>query len=223
MNPYQKIAVLGGGGRTGKYLVNLLLSRGYQLKILLRNIPENFETSNEAFAENLTNPLVEIIIGDAVVLENIRELLSGCQAVISTIGQRPGEPMVASTASEHILQVMEETDIQRYIVVAGINVDTPFDKKSEKTKAATEWMKHSFPEIHADREKAYSLLSQNKLDWTLVRLPVIEYTSKSFAVDSNTEDCAGDKISTADIAEFLEQQLHDKKYIRQAPFFYNVD
>ncbi|MCF2447583.1 NAD(P)H-binding protein [Dyadobacter sp. CY345] len=223
MNSYKKIAVLGGGGRTGKYLVNHLLSRGYHLKILLRKIPENFETSNEEFGENLTNPLVEIVTGDAIVLENIRQLLSGCQAVISTIGQRPGEPMVASTATEHVLRAMQEFGIQRYILLAGVNVNTPFDKKSEKTMAATEWMKQSFPEIHADREKAYHLLSQSELDWTLVRLPLIEYTVTSFAVDSSIEDCAGTKISTADIAAFLEQQLHDKRYIRKAPFLYNVD
>ena len=37
----QKIAVLGGGGRTGKYLVNQLINSGFQLKVLLRH-PEQF-------------------------------------------------------------------------------------------------------------------------------------------------------------------------------------
>ena len=32
-----KIAVLGGGGRTGKYLVTQLLNQGYNIKFLLRS------------------------------------------------------------------------------------------------------------------------------------------------------------------------------------------
>ena len=39
-----KIAVLGGGGRTGKYLVTQLLSQGYHLKLLLRN-PEKLQAN----------------------------------------------------------------------------------------------------------------------------------------------------------------------------------
>lgn len=35
-----KIAVIGGGGRTGKYLVSQLLNQGFHVKLLLRN-PEN--------------------------------------------------------------------------------------------------------------------------------------------------------------------------------------
>jgi len=217
-----KIAVLGGGGRTGKYLVSYLLSKGYHLKILLRNIPETDTVLTDEFSLTLNNPRVEIVKGDAVVYKDIQKLLSGCQAVISTIGQRPDEPMVASTATEHVLRVMQEFDIQRYILVAGVNVDTPFDNKSEKTRAATNWMKQNFPAIHDDRAKAYDLLVKNQLDWTLVRLPMIEYTGENFPTDSNTKDCLGQQISTADIAFFLEEQLTDKKYIRKAPFLYNL-
>jgi len=121
-----------------------------------------------------------------------------------------------------VLRAMTEFGIHRYIGVAGLNVDTPFDKKSEKTKAATKWMKENFPAFHEDRAKAYRILSKNKRDWTLVRLPMIEYTSKNFPTGSNTEDCPGQKISAADIAVFLEEQLTDERYIRKAPFLYNL-
>ena len=217
-----KIAVLGGGGRTGKYVVKHLLSKGYQLKILLRNIPEISEGPEDEFASNLTHPLAEIVKGDAVLYEDIRRLLSGCAAIISTIGQRPGEPMVASATTKNVLRVMQEFGIRRYVLVAGVNVDTPFDKKSEKTKAATKWMRENFPAIHEDRAKAYDLLAKSKPDWTLVRLPMIEYTSENFPTDSNTEDCFGQKISAADIAVFLEEQLTDEQYIRKIPFLYNL-
>ena len=69
-------------------------------------------------------------------------------------------------------------EIRRYLLVAGINIDTPFDKKSPQTLAATDWMKANFPLIQEDRQKAYNALFENPLDWTLVRVPMIEFRVK---------------------------------------------
>ena len=217
-----KIAVLGGGGRTGRYLVNHLLSRGYHVKVLLRAKPERPQMSDNQFPSNLSDPHLEIVKGDAVVYADIRNLLSGCEAVISTLGQRAGEPMVASRATTHILSVMDEFAIRRYILVAGINVDTPTDQKGPKTKAATEWMKGQFPEIHEDRARAYDLLSESSADWTIVRLPMITYSMDLYPVATDTSDCPGETIGAASVAVFLEEQLWDRTYISKAPFLYHL-
>lgn len=122
MKNISKIAVLGGGGRTGNYLVNQLLKEGFSIKLLLRN-PQNFE---------IQNPKIEIIQGDALDLESIKLLLKDCQAVISTIGQRKDEPLVASEVTKNVLNVMNDYKIERYVLLAGLNIDTPFDKKVQK-------------------------------------------------------------------------------------------
>ncbi len=207
-----KIAILGGGGRTGKYIVTQLLSQGYSLKVLLRN-PENFQ---------LESPFIEIVTGNAIDPEAIRSLVQGCQAVISTVGQRKDEPLVASQATLNILNAMTEYRIDRYILVAGINVDTPFDKKGPETRAATEWMKMTFPSIHADRQKTYSILSTSDIDWTLVRVPFIEFTDTNGKTVVSLEDCGGNKISAGDIATFVIEQLSKAIYIRKSPFITNA-
>ena len=207
-----KIAVLGGGGRTGKYLVTQLLSQGYYVKLLLRS-PENFQ---------LESPFIEIIKGDAIDAEAIHSLVQGCKAVISTIGQRKDEPLVASQATINILKAMTAYGISRYILVAGLNVDTPFDKKSAKTIAATEWMKMNFPVIHEDRQKTYSILTSSDVNWTLVRVPFIEFTDTEGETIVSVEDCGGSKISANDIATFVIEQLSDETYIKKSPFIANV-
>ena len=211
MEQKTKIAVLGGGGKTGKYLVTQLLSQGYYINLLLRN-PENF---------HLESPLLKIVKGDAIDPVAIHSLLLNCQAVISTVGQRKDEPLVASQATLNVLRAMKEYGIQRYILLAGLNVDTPFDKKGAETKHATEWMKMNFPLIHADRQKAYSILSASDVDWTLVRVPLIEFTDARGEIIANVDDCEGNKISAADIGHFLVDQLSDITYIRKAPFIAN--
>jgi putative NADH-flavin reductase len=74
MKNINKVAVLGGGGRTGKYLVNQLLEKEINVKVLLRN-PETF---------TIQKSKVEIIEGDAINESNIRSLLEDCDAVVST-------------------------------------------------------------------------------------------------------------------------------------------
>ncbi len=212
MEQKNRIAILGGGGRTGKYILTQLLSQGYNVKLLLRN-PENFQ---------LENPFIEIVKGDAIDPEAILSLVKGCQVVISTVGQRKDEPLVASQATINILKAMTEYGIKRYILVAGLNVDTPFDKKSPETITATEWMKMTFPVIHADRQKTYSILSTSDINWTLVRVPFIEFTDTKGETLVSLEDCRGDKVSAADIATFVVEQLSDDTYIKKSPFIANA-
>lgn len=207
-----KAAVLGGGGRTGKYLVNQLLEQGFSLKVLLRN-PDNFEIQNSN---------IEIIKGDALDFEIIKLLLNDCQAVISTIGQRKDEPLVASAFTKNVLKAMKEYNIDRYVLLAGLNIDTPFDKKSQKTTMATDWMKANFPIIQEDRQKAYSLLEESDVNWTQVRVPFIEFSDNSSEIAVSIEDCLGDKISAFDIAVFMAKEMTESKYKRQSPFISNI-
>src|SRR5579863_8628073 len=136
-----KIAVIGGTGKSGKYLVKELSNRGYNFKLLLRN-PQQFQSEN---------PLIQIIKGDARDYKSIRLLAAGCDAVISTLGQPKGEESIFSVATTNVIRAMNECNIQRYILTTGLNVDTSFDQKSPKTKFATEWMKTNYPETTFDK------------------------------------------------------------------------
>lgn len=206
-----KIAILGGSGKSGKHLVRLLLAQGFHCRLLLRT-PENF---------TITNPLMEVMQGDARNEQDIFSFIKGCQAVISTLGQPKGESPIFSQATQHIIQAMQAFGIKRYILTAGLNVDAPEDKKSEKTQMATAWMRANFPEISADRQSEFRLLKESNLDWTLVRVPMIKQTEERSKILLSLEDCPGEKISTADLAHFLVEQLSDESFVRKAPFIAN--
>ncbi|KQX11482.1 NAD(P)-dependent oxidoreductase [Flavobacterium sp. Root420] len=208
MKNINKVAVLGGGGRTGKFLVDQLLKQKFSIKLLLRN-PESF---------TIQSSQIEIIQGDALDLNSIKLLLKDCQAILSTVGQRKDEPLVASLATSNILKVMKDYGIERYILLAGLNIDTPFDKKSLKTMMATDWMKANFPIIQEDRQKAYDFLIASDVNWTQVRVPFIEFMDESTEISVNLEDCLGDKISANDIVNFMITEMLESKYSRESPF-----
>ncbi len=209
-----KVAVIGGTGKSGKYVVQQLLNKGLQIKVLVRN-PQNFTVDSS---------LVEVVHGNVSNYNTVLKLLSGCNAVISTLGAGvpPSKPTIFSTATNNIVTAMHALQIKKYVAVTGLNVDTNFDKKSPKTKFSTDWMYANFPKSTADRQKEYELLQQSKLDWTLVRLPLIELTEEENEVEISMTDCVGEKISATNLALFLIQQLEDATYIGEAPFIYNL-
>jgi hypothetical protein len=65
-------------------------------------------------------------------------------------------------------------------------------------------------------------LSKSSVDWTLVRVPFIEFTDAMGSIVINMEDCLGNKVSSANIAAFLIKQLSDKTYFSKSPFIANV-
>jgi putative NADH-flavin reductase len=213
MQQSSTIAVIGGTGKAGKYVVNQLIQRGFRLKLLLRN-PKKFL---------LKSPQIELIQGDVKDYDTVLSLIKGTDAVISALGlgQPASETSIFSQATTNIIHAMNACDIQRYVVLTGINVDTPFDKKSLKTQFATDWMYTNYPKSTADKQKEYDLLLASNVDWTLVRLPLIEQTDEVSDVQISLEDCVGDKISATNLATFLVEQLTDNQYIKQSPFLSN--
>jgi len=202
------IAVLGGTGKSGIYLVRRLLSEGYPIRLLHRNPP---------VIQN-PNPEMEWVQGDARQPESLYQLINGCGAVISTLGQPRAERTIFSDATGNIIRAMNSLNIRRYIVTTGVSVDTPLDKKGAYASAATAWMKTNYPETTMDKQREWEMLFDSGLDWTLVRLPLIELTEKNTQMQISLSDCPGEKISAGTLAGFLIGQLEDKTYFRQSPF-----
>jgi hypothetical protein len=180
------------------------------LKLLLRH-PEDF---------TIDNPLIEIVKGDVLDEAVVRKLVDGCKAVLSTVGQRKDEPLIASRASINILNAIGERPV-RYVVLAGLNVDTPTDRKGEEAAKATEWMRTTFPVIHEDRQKSWTVLAESSADWIMVRVPYIEFNGNRGEVKVSATDSPGSKIEAADIAAFMIEQLTYDTWLRKAPFISN--
>ncbi|WET49951.1 NAD(P)H-binding protein [Chryseobacterium indologenes] len=206
------IAVIGGTGKSGRYLVKKLLEKGYPIRLLWRT-PEDF---------NMQDPLVEIVKGDVRNEGAVHALIEGCDVVISTLGQPKAEKSIFSDATKNIIQAMNHYRIKRYIVTTGLSVNTSADQKNVRVKMATEWMYQNYSETTLDKQKEYQLLLESSLDWTLVRLPLIGLTDRCFTTEISLIDCKGENISATDLAEFLTSQIEDSHYIGKSPFLYNI-
>jgi len=209
-NKRYSIAVIGGSGKAGQYVVRELLHQGYNIRVLVRN-SERFQ---------IQHPAVQVIAGNVSHYDSIDALIRGCDAVFSTLGLGipPSDPDIFSLATKNIIRAMTINGLHRYVAITGLNVDTSGDKKGAATQFATDWMYSNYPKSTADRQLEYDLLCASDLDWTLVRLPRIDQTNTHGGVLVSLEDCPGNNISAASLSIFLIRQLADKTYIRKAPF-----
>jgi len=210
MNQNSKIAVIGGTGKAGRYLLQQLVSEGFKVRALTRNPGKVEETE-----------LVEKVTGDVTVYESVYNLVDGCDAVISTLGQTKGENPVFSMAAKNIVRAMEALKIKRYIVLTGLTLDVQSDNKGFRTRMKSLVMKLLFRSIILDKQQEYKILQDSTLDWTIVRVPFIELTDNHKDTGTSLDDCKGSGISSTDLAKFLISQIGDGRFLRQAPFIWN--
>ena len=211
MEQHKKIAVLGGSGRTGHYLVTELLNRGFHVTCLVRH-PEKLA---------ITSPMLTVLQGNGLDENAVRSLVANSEAVMNTIGQRKGEPLVSSASTHIIIQAMELYHVKRYIALTGVSIDVPGDRKKMKTRFSSSLMRLFFSEIIRDKQHAFELLKGSTLAWTLLRVPFIEFKEAGNSVVVDHEDCPGTKVSAGDIADFMINQLSDTRYVAKAPFIAN--
>jgi putative NADH-flavin reductase len=207
-----KIAVIGGTGKAGRFLVKELVNKGFHIRVLTRD-PDKFD---------ITHNQIEKIIGDVTNYESVYSLLQGCTSVISTLGQSKGDNPVFSIAAQNIVKAMTQLQIRRYIVLTGLTLDTQFDKKGFSTKFKSSIMKTLFSSIMKDKKNEYEILLASDLEWIIVRVPFIELTESRRRIEVSLTDCPGKRISSTDLACFLIDQLSNSDYVRRAPFISNI-
>ncbi|MCX2583973.1 NAD(P)-dependent oxidoreductase [Pedobacter sp. MR22-3] len=208
-----KIALIGATGKAGTYILKALLAQKFGVKALVRN-PEKLQIHHAS---------LEIVTGDVKDVEKVHTFIKGCDIVVSALGtgQPASEKTIFTQSTSNILTAMKALDLKRYIVITGINVDSPADEKDAKTQFATQWMYDNYPVSTADRQKEYDLLIDSDLDWTLIRLPLIIQTDEQSAIGTSLVNCDGEQINAANLARFIIEQFGEKAFVKQAPFIWN--
>lgn len=119
----KKICILGGSGFVGRTLANHLTRKGYQLRIPTRD--------RESHRQDLillpTTELVEANIHDPAQL---RELLSGCDAVINLVGilnergrDGSGFRKVHVDLTQSVIDACHAIGVRRYLHMSALNAD----------------------------------------------------------------------------------------------------
>jgi putative NADH-flavin reductase len=142
-----RIAVFGGGGRTGRLVVDEALRRGHEVGAAVRN------------RSNANLPAtVRIVDGDARDAAVVAATLEGVDAAISVLAIPEGTPPVTdlSDAVRAIAQAMEAGGPRRLVVTANASV---FHDKP---------VAPPFDVVAEEHRRNAALLRASSLDWTLL-------------------------------------------------------
>jgi nucleoside-diphosphate-sugar epimerase len=208
-----KLMVFGATGSTGRLLVAQALEAGYQVVALART-PSKLGIEHE----NLT-----LVQGDVQDALPVTIALAGVDAVLSVLGPMSNVPTYeVSTGMANILAAMDQLGVRRLVQTVGAGVSDPNDTPGLFDRAIKVALKLASRYAYEDMVRTADTIRVSDRDWTLVRVPMliddppigdvkIGYVGKG----------VGPRISRADVAAFILQQVDDVTYVHQAPVISN--
>ncbi|MCU0283763.1 MAG: NAD(P)H-binding protein [Candidatus Nanopelagicales bacterium] len=203
------IAVIGGTGRTGAPLVDELLRRGHELRVLARS-PEKLGAVTQR---------VHVVPGSSTEPAALGQLLDGADAVVSALGPTKQEPDLHSRTAELLIPAMRERGITRFVGISGAGMDVPGDQKGGRDRAISFLIQRLGGAIVADKPREYRAFADSDLAFTLVRPPrLVDGAATGRVVHDAHVPGRSSSIRRADLAAFLADVVEQGLYPRQAPF-----
>lgn len=206
------IALLGGTGMVGSFILVQALQRGYDVRVLART-PSKLKA---------LNGYITIIEGDARNPIAIDTLLRGSNIVISALGpvktDGSAAKLLSTTATGLVTQSMLAHNIQRYIVVSGAAVEMPDDDRNMTGWLVEQSASLALHDTLADKQSEYQVLANSTLAWTLVRCPIIEPEAYLRAPIASLTTPISFYLRAGELASFVLDQIDSTTFIRKGPF-----
>ena len=206
------LALLGGTGMVGGYLLRDALARGYDVRVLART-----PAKLNALADQIT-----IVQGDARDPAAIAALLRGSDVVISTLGPVKGDGEAArtinNTATRNVLRAMEGTGVSRYLVVSGAAVVMPGDQRDLLGWWIRTLARIGLSDALQDKQAEYALLAASDADWVLVRCPLIDAQAFRQPPMVSTLTPPAFRVRAGEVSQFIFEQVDSSQYVREGPF-----
>jgi putative NADH-flavin reductase len=204
-----KLVIFGSNGSTGLALVQQALQRGHDVVAFARQ-PEDLKISH---------PHLRTFKGDVLDLAAVRAAVAGTDAAISALGVRMGQAQstTRSQGTSNIVQALTEAGVRNFVSVstvgAGAHLQTlPWIARFLLPKIVGAWRLEE-----AGRQE--DIVRASKLDWTILRPPrlVDAPVTGRYQIGTTLASGFGAKISRADLATALLDQIGTWKFVRATP------
>ena len=203
------IVIFGASGGTGRELVRQALARGHAVRAFVRNPP--------ALAMGHAN--LKIVKGDVMDYGSVEEAIKGTEAVLSALGVRAlGKSRILSDGTKNIIRAMEKFGVKRFICESSLGVG---DSRGQVGFLFDYILVPLFlRNIFKDKEVQERCIQESRLDWIIVRPARLTDGPRTGVYRSGFsagERSIKGKISRADVADFMLDQLTNDAYVRKTP------
>jgi putative NADH-flavin reductase len=156
-----KLAIFGATGTVGSELVSYALAAGHDVRALVR----------DAAKLGLDDPRLTILRGNVMDPSAVAQAIGGTDAVLSTLGATAKDnPHTRRIGTTNILSAMEDSEVDRLVVMGGFHVRVPGEDGSLGQKLIMPFL-HLSQVVVADTTGLGALVLASDLDWTFVRSP----------------------------------------------------
>jgi len=208
-----KLAVFGATGGTGKQLVEQALAAGHEVVAFARD-PSKLTTRHERLT---------IAPGDVTDQAAVECAVNGVEAVISVLGPRDNDRSKPITrGTQNILAAMKKYGVRRFVLSSTPSASDPNDLPDFRFKIAIGLVRLTLRSAYEDIVNTAQVVRASDCDWTIVRVSMLTDAPKTGVVKvGHVGKTMGMRLSRADLAEFMLEQVQDAKYLRQAPAISN--
>ena len=197
-------------GRTGRKLATLASVKGWEVCGYLR--------STSVFERDIST--CRIVRGNFDDPDRVLETITDSTAVCCLIGPRPPyRDVFCATATETIIAAMRQTGCRRLICQTGAMIGSA-SHRSRPMEWAARMFARWHPEVARDREEQERLIESSGLDWTIVKPPRLTDSPPRNQVQADPCLRVGllSKISRADLAAFIADEIQASRFVRQRIF-----
>jgi putative NADH-flavin reductase len=203
------ILLIGASRGIGYELLQQLLSAGHHVTAILRN-PLHLQISND----NL-----KVIQGDILDKRSVEEGVEGQEAVCITIGINPTFKTVEvfSRGTGLVIDAMKKFSCRRLICVTGIGAG------DSRNHGGFFYDRIINPlllkNLYADKDRQEAIIRNSGLEWVIVRPGFLTngpFTGQ-YRVLNDLRGIKAKKISRADVADFIVQELEHLNHKGQTP------
>lgn len=204
-----KLLIIGATRGIGMQVLQQAIAKGHDVTALIRST-QKFTLQNERLQ------VIEGDIRDAAAVERATE---GLEAVISSIGIMPTRKPVTvfSTGIQNVLGAIEKNAVRRLIAVTGIGAGDSrghggffYDKLFQPLLLKT---------IYEDKDREEALIRNSAAEWIIVRPGFLTNgpMTGEYRVLTDMNGVKAGRISRADVAHFILEQLDASDYLRKTP------
>ncbi|MBF6163994.1 SDR family oxidoreductase [Streptomyces gardneri] len=202
-----RIAVFGATGTVGRLVVERALQEGHEVTAFTRS----------AAGVTQRHERLRVVEGDVLDTHSVQRAVEGQDAVLISLGDGH-KGVVRAGGTKAVIDAMNRTGVKRLICQTTLGVG---DSRGNLNFL---WKYVMFGLLlrpaYADHVRQEQYVQASDLDWTIVRPsaftdgPRTGSYRRGFPAD---ERGLALKITRADIADFMIEQLTDTTYLRQAP------
>lgn len=205
-----KLLIIGATGGTGRELVNQALERGHEVTAFARN-PKKLRITHERLRVAKGNVLDAASVGDAV---------RGQEAVLSALGHKRWfyPTTIQSEGTRNVVRAMEAHGVRRLVCETALGIGDRWGRLGLYHTLFVDLF--ILPFYFIDKARQEKVVRGSALDWIIVRPGQLNSGKKRGTYQHGPQ--VGSwiltvRISRADVADFMLNQLTSDEYLRRTP------